>query len=239
MHLSRRELLGIGALSSAAFFLPVQPLFAEAVRNRLPTSQLPKPFQSPLTVPPVLAPVRTDATTDYYQITMQSADVQIVPGLPKTTIFGYNGITPGPTIVVNRGPAVNGRPPARDVVVRQINALPPQHPTLRYTPTTSVHLHGNASQPQFDGWAEDLTAPGFFKDYLYPNDQDGRMLWYHDHAVGHTAENTYMGLAGVYLTDDGLNLPLPTGKYDIPWSSRTRSSTRPANCCSSTTARRP
>jgi hypothetical protein len=51
MHLSRRELLGIGALSSAAFFLPVQPLFADAVRNRLLTSQLPKPFQSPLTVP--------------------------------------------------------------------------------------------------------------------------------------------------------------------------------------------
>jgi FtsP/CotA-like multicopper oxidase with cupredoxin domain len=216
MHLSRRELLGIGALSSAAFFLPVQPLFADAARDRLPTSRLPAPFQNPLTVPPVLAPVRSDATTDYYQITMKSADVPIVPGLPPTTIFGYNGITPGPTIFVQRGGTAGGRAAPRDVVVRQINALPAQHPTLRYTPATSVHLHGNASQPQFDGWAEDLSKPGFYKDYLYPNDQDERTLWYHDHALGHTAENTYMGLAGLYLTDEGLNLPLPTGDYAIP-----------------------
>src|SRR5690349_5572357 len=122
MHLSRRELLGIGLLSSAALFLPAQPLFADAVRDRLPTSRLPRPFQNPLTVPEVLAPVRSDATTDYYQLTMQSADVPIVPGLPPTTIFGYNGKTPGPTIFVRRGPATGGRAPARDVVVRQINA---------------------------------------------------------------------------------------------------------------------
>ena len=93
---------------------------------------------------------------------------------------------------------------------------PTTHPTLRYTPTTSVHLHGNASLPQYDGWAEDLTAPGQFKDYLYPNDQDERTLWYHDHAVHHTAENTYMGLAGLYITDEGLNLPLPKGRYEVP-----------------------
>ena len=216
MHLSRRELLGLGMLSSAAFLIPAQPLFADAVRDRLPTSRLPAPFQNPLTLPPDLAPVRSDATTDYYQITMQQAPVQIVPGLPPTQIFGYNGITPGPTIRVKRGATTGGGAPTRDVVVRQINALPQTHPTLRYTTNTSVHLHGNASLPQFDGWAEDLTAPGQFKDYLYPNDQDERTLWYHDHAVGHTAENTYMGLAGLYITDEGLTLPLPKGKYDIP-----------------------
>lgn len=216
MFLSRRELLGAGILSGAALLLPAQPLFAQSVRERLPESRLPAPFRNPLTVPPVLAPVKTDATTDYYQITMRQADVPIVPGLPPTAVFGYNGITPGPTISVRRGAATAGRAPARDVVVRHINALPATHPTLRYTPTTSVHLHGNASLPQYDGWAEDLTAPGQFKDYLYPNDQDERTMWYHDHAVHHTAENTYMGLAGLYVTDEGLNLPLPKGRYDIP-----------------------
>jgi FtsP/CotA-like multicopper oxidase with cupredoxin domain len=216
MQLSRRDLLGVGVLGAAAFFIPAEPLLAKAARRRLPESRLPAPFQRELTVPPVLAPVRTDATTDYYQITMRAAQVSIVPGLPPTTIFGYNGITPGPTILVRRGGASGGRAPARDVVVRQINALPDRHPTLRYTPTTSVHLHGNASPPQFDGWAEDLTAPGQFKDYLYPNDQDERMMWYHDHAIHHTAENTYMGLAGLYITDEGLNLPLPRGRYEVP-----------------------
>ena len=216
MQLSRRDVLGVGVLGAAAFFIPAQPLLAQAARNRLPESRLPAPFQQELTVPPVLAPVRTDATTDYYTMTMRSADVPIVPGLRPTTIFGYNGITPGPTILVRRGATAGGRAPARDVVVRHINALPTTHPTLRYTPTTSVHLHGNASLPQYDGWAEDLTAPGQFKDYLYPNDQDERTLWYHDHAVHHTAENTYMGLAGLYITDEGLNLPLPKGRYEVP-----------------------
>jgi spore coat protein A, manganese oxidase len=216
MQLSRRDLLGVGVLGAAAFFIPAEPLLAQAARNRLPESRLPAPFQGPLTVPPVLAPVRTDATTDYYQMTMRTANVPIVPGLPPTTIFGYNGISPGPTIFVRRGAATAGRAPARDVVVRQINTLPTTHPTLRYTPTTSVHLHGNASLPQYDGWAEDLTAPGQFKDYLYPNDQDERTMWYHDHAVHHTAENTYMGLAGLYITDEGLNLPLPRGRYEVP-----------------------
>lgn len=36
----------------------------------------------------------------------------------------------------------------------------------------------------WDGWAEDVTFPGQFKDYYYPNQQNARMLWYHDHALG-------------------------------------------------------
>ena len=39
-----------------------------------------------------------------------------------------------------------------------------------------------------DGWAEDTIKPGEYKDYYYPNAQPGRTLWYHDHAVHHTAE---------------------------------------------------
>ena len=37
----------------------------------------------------------------------------------------------------------------------------------------------------WDGWAEDTTAPGEFKDYYYPNSQSARFLWYHDHAIDH------------------------------------------------------
>ena len=80
--------------------------------------------------------------------------------------------------------------------MRQINNLPPVHPTLGYTPWTSVHLHGSASLPQYDGYASDITNPGQYKDYRYPNCQTARTLWYHDHGVHHTAQNVYMGLAG-------------------------------------------
>ncbi len=99
-----------------------------------------------------------------------------------------------------------------------VNRLPPSHPTLGYTPYTSVHLHGSASLPQFDGYASDVTYPGSWKDYHYPNFQGARTLWYHDHGVHHTASNVYMGLAGMYRMHDPLeqSLPIPQGYYDVP-----------------------
>jgi hypothetical protein len=37
----------------------------------------------------------------------------------------------------------------------------------------SVHHHGMTSQPAFDGWANDMTCPGEWKDYVYSNDNGG------------------------------------------------------------------
>ena len=107
----------------------------------------------------MLSPVRTDATTDFYSLTQQQALVEILPG-KLTAIFGYNGITPGPTIMAQRD---------RPIVVQQINALPQVHPTLGYTPYTSTHLHGSPSLPEYDGYASDVTQPGQWKNYHYPN----------------------------------------------------------------------
>ncbi len=55
----------------------------------------PQPFEVPLPVPPVLNPVRSDATTDYYQITQKIGRAEILPDL-KTETWGYNGIFPAP-----------------------------------------------------------------------------------------------------------------------------------------------
>jgi bilirubin oxidase len=43
-------------------------------------------------------------------------------------------------------------------------------------------------------------------------------LWYHDHAIHHTAENAYFGQAGFYILHDPAEdvLALPSGKYDVP-----------------------
>ena len=147
----------------------------------------------------------------FYKITMQARKLQILPsGYPATTIYGYNGITPGPTIVAQRG---------APIVVRQINKLP-NTAQFNYPTWTSVHLHGSASLPQYDGYASDVTNPGQYKDYHYPNIQDSRTLWYHDHGVHHTAENAYMGLAAQYHLHDsveaGLPIPKSYGRYDIP-----------------------
>ena len=77
---------------------------------------------------------------------------------------------------------------------------------------------GSASRPQFDGYASDVIQPGWSKKYEYPNYQPARSLWYHDHAIGHTAENAYYGLIGQYELHDEWerSLPIPIGRYDIP-----------------------
>jgi FtsP/CotA-like multicopper oxidase with cupredoxin domain len=139
---------------------------------------------------------------------MTATPLEVIPGF-RTMFFAYNGVVPGPTIKVQRG---------RQVKVRQRNQLPAVHPTLGYEPWTSVHLHGSASLPQFDGYASDITHPGQYKDYLYPNVQPARTLWYHDHGVFHTAENAYHGLVAQYhiIDPDEEALEIPHGDYDVP-----------------------
>src|SRR4051794_39272462 len=210
MKLNRRDVLKASVLGGAAVALPLERALGgpATLANRIAESALPAPFTLPFTIPPVIYPFRSDETTDYYQVSMEPFNAKVLPGL-TTPMWGYNGIAPGPTFRVAQG---------RKTVVRQINNLPNRHPVLNYTPWTSVHLHGSASLPQYDGYASDITNPGGWKDYRYPNWQPARTLWYHDHGVHHTAENVFMGLAGMYQLFDPLeqSLKIPHGEYDIP-----------------------
>jgi FtsP/CotA-like multicopper oxidase with cupredoxin domain len=158
------------------------------------------PFQAPFRTPSVLAPTRADADTDYYEITMRPAAVEILPDRP-TTIWGYNGEFPGPTIKARSG---------RRVVVRQTNDLPDATP--------SVHLHGGHVEPGSDGYPTDVIARGTAKDYVYPNRQIASTLSYHDHQMHRTGPNVWMGLFGAYLIEDDVeaSLNLPSGAYDVP-----------------------
>ena len=206
--LTRRDALKASLLAAAALGLPWQSTLSAKSTSRISRKRLPRPYTVPFAAPPVLAPVRTDATTDYYRLTQKAFVGEILPGV-KTPLWGYDGLVPGPTIMARRG---------RRAVVRQVNALPAKHPTLGYVPWTSTHLHGSPSEPQYDGYASDITLPGQWKDYVYPNDCSARTLWYHDHGLHHTAENVYMGLAAQYQISDpaAAALPLPRGRYDLP-----------------------
>ena len=97
------------------------------------------------------------------------------------------------------------------------NQLPKNHPALGHLLATSTHLHGSTTLPQYDGYASDVTLPGFCKDYVYPNDQAAHTLWYHDHGVHHTAQNVYSGLAALCLMHDKKKRELlPQGTIDVP-----------------------
>jgi spore coat protein A, manganese oxidase len=215
MQLSRRDLLKVGLFSSAALVLPAERIARTqlAVADRMPQSKLPEPFTMPWQTPPV-AHKTAVGNTDYFAIYQRQSQVKILPDR-LTTIWGYadgaNGapVTPGPTIYVDQG---------RPAVVRQMCELPERHPELGYQVWTSTHLHGSCSLPEYDGYASDTTNPGQGKDYHYPNTQDARTLWYHDHGVHITATNAYMGLAAQYIMHDPIEraLPIPHEPYDVP-----------------------
>jgi spore coat protein A len=86
-------------------------------------------------------------------------------------------------------------------------------------PRTVAHLHGGRVPPSSDGHPEATILPGQHAVFLYPNSQRAATLWYHDHAMGITRLNVYMGLAGFYLIRDPLvegPLGLPAGEFDVP-----------------------
>ncbi|MDJ0900775.1 MAG: multicopper oxidase family protein [Xenococcus sp. MO_188.B8] len=237
MKLNRREAIKLGLTGVGGLLLPLEssnsalaqtlsncPDFPR-VENPPPTfkqeelsHQIPR-FQYPLKRLRLLEPVHSyeggERPLDCYEITMKKAQVDIIPGL-KTEIWGYEGIFPGPVIRQRGG--FRDEDQGRDTLVRFINRLGTFEENGTEVPiNTSVHLHGMASLPQYDGYAEDLIRPCYFKDYFYPNDR-AATIWYHDHAIDRTSRNVYMGLAGMYIVEDEeeRRFNLPQGEYDVP-----------------------
>lgn len=190
---SRRDFIKMGAVTGAALALPGGRMLARA------GDAAPAPFKARLKVPSIMKPTRRDASRDYYEVTMCKARRQILPG-KRTTIWGFDGRFPGPTIKAQRG---------REIVIRRRNAL--------HVPTTT-HLHGGEVPWRSDGHPSLPIAPGEAYDYVYPNTQEAATLWYHDHLCKETSRNNYMGLSGLYIIEDEdeSELNLPKGKYDIP-----------------------
>ncbi len=200
---------GLGILGVGGLAVPLGGLQAKSA-SKLPSRNMPKPYAAAFVRPPVLPyTAMSDANGPYrlYTVTEQRSLARIVNGL-DTPVYGYNGSVPGPTIRVPQGTRAK---------LRVRNQLPALHPTFGHPFNTSTHLHGSASLPQYDGYADDVTHPGDYKDYWYPNWQAARTLWYHDHNVHTTAQNAYSGLAAQYhLTDAAEQDLLPQGTYDVP-----------------------
>ena len=149
----------------------------------------------------------------FYEFSQQQGTVSMaLPNeLPPQTIWGFNGITPGPMIVEHYG--VLGSPGNGSILVRQRNNLPSVNGGFGL-PSVTTHLHNGHTPLESDGFPCFFFAQGQFYDYHYPNVLAGvnsthpgtgdikeamHTLWYHDHRIDHTAENTYKGLAGTYI----------------------------------------
>ncbi|QDQ89971.1 copper oxidase [Rhodococcus sp. WB9] len=150
------------------------------------------------------------------------------PDLPASPALGYGGMDYlGPTIEAHVGERTSltfrndiaSNPLAADVDTR-IHGVSEQD---RTQVPTSLHLHGGRTPPEFDGHPEDTMRPGQGMVHEFPNRQEACALWYHDHAMGVTRLNIYVGLAGMYLLRDeydtggtGNPLGLPSGEFELP-----------------------
>jgi FtsP/CotA-like multicopper oxidase with cupredoxin domain len=159
------------------------------------------------------------------------------PALPAQTIWGYDDGTgprsPGPTYQ-----AFYGTPQ----LTRNINSLPATtqvNNTGFGMPQVSTHLHNAHNPSESDGNPCDFYPSGHFCDQYYPNVLAGfnsdhqpngdineslSTLWYHDHRVDFTSQNTYKGLMGFYCLfnafdtgneETGFRLP-SFPQFDIP-----------------------
>jgi spore coat protein A, manganese oxidase len=192
-------------------------------------------FVDELPIPPILKPRWKDPFQTYYEVKMTEFKQSLHSELNDTTVWGYEGSYPGPTIEVESG---------ERVFIKWINNLPDKHlfpvdytvhgahadvPDVR----TVVHVHGASVEPESDGYPDAWFTNGFVKVgpkfkkevYQYDNNQRSVTQWYHDHTIGITRLNIYAGLAGFYLIRDQRerSLNLPSGKYDIPLMIQDRS----------------
>ena len=160
--------------------------------------------------------------------------------IPMQLVWGYNlggtvatdvGTFPGPTIVSRY---------QEPFLIRRFNELPTQSQNGGFgVPEMSTHLHNFHSAPESDGGPCRWFFRGQYFDYYFTAQQAGfasthqpngdineslSTLWYHDHRIDHTAENTYKGLEGFHLIfnqfdtgNEATGFHLPTyPTYDIP-----------------------
>src|SRR3954447_23948114 len=185
---------------------------------------------------------------DHFHVTHIGANPNASPhpDLPKQTVWGFNlgdadltkdpPLSPGPVVVLDN---------LKPALIRRYNDLPPVEQNGGFgIPETSTHLHNFHSAPDSDGGPCDSVQQRFFfrgqyYDYFHnmrfagwdsTNPPDGNIqealgfLWYHDHRVDHTAENTYKGLVGPAIAfnafdtgDESPGLHLPSyPDFDIP-----------------------
>ncbi len=152
--------------------------------------------------------------------------------IPAQLIWGYNlggsdpsdvATFPGPTIVTRY---------QTPWLIRRFNELPDQSQNGGFgVPEMSTHLHNFHSGPESDGGPCRWFFRGQYFDYYHTAQQAGfastnqpngdineslSTMWYHDHRIDHTAENTYKGLEGFHLIFNQFDTGDETSGFHLP-----------------------
>jgi len=162
-----------------------------------------------------------------YQMNQHAISAIQSPDLPIQTIWGFDdgvhATSPGPTYFAHYGVPQ---------LTRNINALPPASQNGGFgMPSVTTHLHNGHTPSESDGNPCDFYGIGNFCDQYYPNVLAGfnfdfmpngdineslSTLWYHDHRVDFTSQNTYKGLLGFYLLFNQFDTGNETTGFRLP-----------------------
>lgn len=215
MSITRRTfLLGAAALAARAESRPLNPEKLEKFADPLPRPAIAKsPGRKPV-------PGEPGVDAPFFRIAMREFQCRLHRDLPATMMWGFDGMSPGPTIEARSGEGllvewVNNLPTHHLLPVdRNLHGAEADKPEVR----TIVHVHGAKAPPESDGYPEDWYVPGKSLTSYYPNRQEPATLWYHDHAMGITRLSMYAGLFGFFLVRDRMedSLHLPSGPHEIP-----------------------
>jgi len=240
MPVTRREFVKISAMTGAALLALKEKVWAAFAQSpglrKFGPGQKLRLFGIDI---PLAQPAGTPyAGVDYYEIAMRQFEDQLHPDLGSTTLRGYSNLASTVTPKHLEGAILaTVNTPVR---VKWVNQFPldiplPVDPTLVEpylfgqtlgNDRAAPHLHGGLVPWTSDGgpfhWFNNPSNGGSIKgpstvnwldgtdDYWYPNIQTPRFMWYHDHAVGLTRLNPYLGLASGYILTDGSEGLLPS-----------------------------
>ncbi|WP_371277652.1 multicopper oxidase domain-containing protein, partial [Staphylococcus capitis] len=130
---------------------------------------------------------------------MSAGHHEFYKGKPART-YGYSGPILGPVLRFRRGDHV-------EMSVRNELGV-----------ATTVHWHGLLVPGDADGGPQRKIAPGATWRPTLSIDQPAATLWYHPHPHHDTGRQVYLGLAGLIIVEDGIDLGLPDrfGVDDLP-----------------------
>ena len=157
-------------------------------------------FSTNLPIPKLLKPTDINGIKNY-DLTVQHSKHQFFEGIESDTM-GINSSYLGDTILIQNGDSVS------------LNF------TNKLTVDTTMHSHGMHVPSSMDGTPHQTIKPNTTWSAKYTVNQKASVSWYHSHAMHKTAQQVYMGLAGMIIVEDSeskaLDLPKTYGEDDIP-----------------------
>ena len=218
-----------GVSSSGRCFasVPALALANDILAGELKGSQAPQPvyrtpatlerYIDPLPIPKQLAPYGIRQGKAQYRIRILETRQKLHSQLPPTTVWGFEGQYPGPTIEALRD---------RPIEVRWENHLPRgicsrlTAPTWRDAARARGEDGSSSARLTHPVGKRRLPEKWFTRGFgalLLSQRQPPATLWYHDHAVGITRLNVYAGLPdSTCCATTGASMNLPSGDYEIP-----------------------